>query len=182
MSKLKTIWEYTSSLFTTGAFSESSNKAGQEVISKIPTDRDVVVVEFGTGHGIITEKILNRISKNSVLYTFEIKKEFCDYVADKYKDPRLRIINDGAENFSKHTPKEIHAVIGTIPFSFFPKEKAQQILQDSYDHLVNGGYYSQILYTKFNFKKFEKVFDHNKIKRHFYIPIEYIYHCQKKKG
>jgi len=40
--------------------------------------------------------------------------------------------------------------------------------------------YSQVLYTKFNFKKFLKVYDNCELKKLKNIPTEYIYHCQKK--
>jgi len=179
--KLKTTIEFTKNLFTTGAFSETSRDVEIEICQYISDQPNQVIVEYGMGHGNITREILNRISPNSKVYAFEVKKEFCDHVAKELNDDRLIIVNDGAENMKNHVKEEIHSVIGSIPFSFFSKEKGLAILQDSYDQLVNEGFYSQVLYTKFNFKKFLQVFDDCEMKKLKNFPTEYIYHCQKKK-
>lgn len=177
--KIKTSIEFSKNLFVTGAMSETSRKVEVEICQHIPMDRDVIIVEFGMGHGNITKAILNKISPNSKLYTFEVNKEFCDYVRKSIQDERLEIINDGAENMNKLINQKIDGVISSIPFSFFSKEKGISIIQDAYDSLSNEAYYSQVLYTKFNFKKFQMIFDACEIKKFYGIPTEYIYHCQK---
>lgn len=178
--RIKTSIEFSKNLFVTGAFTETSRKVEIEICKHIPEDRDVVVVEFGMGHGNITKAILKKISPNSTLYTFEVNEEFCDHVKKSIQDDRLIIINDGAENMTNHINQKIDSVIASIPFSFFSLEKGMGIIQDSYDALSNEAYYSQVLYTKFNFKKFQKIFDVCEIKKFHGIPTEYIYHCQKK--
>lgn len=177
--KLKTTFEFTKNLFVTGAFTETSRKVEIEICRYIPKDQDVVVVEFGMGHGNITREILATISSSSKLYAFEVKKEFCEHVKEHIKDDRLIIIHDGAENMKKHVKEEVHSVIASIPFSFFSKEKGLGIIQDAYDVLVNKTYYSQVLYTKFNFKKFKAIFQNCEMKKIANFPTEYIYHCQK---
>jgi len=132
------------------------------------------------GHGNITREILSKISQNSTLYTFEIKEEFCDYERESIQDDRLHILNDGAENMKHHIYQKIDCIIASIPISFFSKEKGIGIIKDAYDTLIKDAYYSQVLYTKFNFKKFQSVFDKCELKRFLGIPTEYIYHCQKK--
>ena len=177
--KIKTAFEFTKHLFTTGAFTETSRKVELEICRYIPKNKDIVVVEFGMGHGNITREILKNISPASKLYAFEVKKDFCAHVRKNLKDERLTIINDGAENIKNHIHEEVHSVIASIPFSFFSKEKGMGIIQDAYDVLANKNYYSQVLYTKFNFKKFKAVFQNCEIKKLAHIPTEYIYHCQK---
>ena len=180
--KLKTTLEFTKNLFTTGAFSETSRNVELEICSHISDKPNQIIVEYGMGHGNLTREILSRISPTSKVYTFEVKKEFCEHVRKEINDDRLIIVNDGAENMKNHVKEEVHAIIGSIPFSFFSKEKGLAILQDSYDQLVDEAYYSQVLYTKFNFKKFMEVFDDGEMKKmKINFPPEYIYHCQKKK-
>jgi len=178
--KLKTSLAYSKNLFKTGAFSPTSRKTENEVCAHVPTAKGVTVVEFGMGHGNITQEILKRLSPDSRLYSFEINEEFCTHVAETIKDDRLIIVNDGAENLKKHVKTPVHQIVGSIPFSFFSKEKTAKILNDSYDILASGHYYSQALYTKFNFKKFEKVFDHCELVRISFVPQEIVYHCKKK--
>lgn len=177
--KIKTSIEFSKNLFVTGAITETSRKVEVEICKNIPTDRDVLIVEFGMGHGNITKAILNKISPNSKLYAFEVKQEFCDYVRKSIQDDRLEIINDGAENMKNHINQKIDSVISSIPFSFFSKEKGTSIIQDAYDSMTNEAYYSQVLYTKHNFKKFHMIFDNCEFKKFHGIPMEYIYHCQK---
>jgi len=178
--KLKTAFQFTKNLFTTGAFTETSRKVEIEICRYIPKEENAVVVEFGMGHGNITKEILKTISPTSKVYAFEVKKEFCDHVAKTIKDDRLIIVHDGAENVKKHVKENVSSVIASIPFSFFSKEKGLGIIQDAHDILVNEAYYSQVLYTKFNYKKFQKIFEKCEIMKIPNFPTEYIYHCQKK--
>jgi len=177
--KLKTALAFTKNVFTTGALSETSRKVELEICHHLPTDKDITVVEFGMGHGNLTREILNTISSGSKLFTFEVNKEFCDHVHKTLPDPRLTIINDGAENLTTHVSEKIQGVIASIPFSFFSEEKGLEIIQNAYDQLEINCFYSQVLYTKFNFKKFQTIFDASELKKLSNFPPEYIYHCQK---
>ncbi|MHB1146616.1 MAG: class I SAM-dependent methyltransferase [Lutibacter sp.] len=178
--KFKTSIAYTKNLFVTGAISQSCRSVEIEICRFIPKEDYKIIVEFGMGHGNITREILNNMAPNSKLFAFEVNKSFCDQVRNTIDDDRLTIINDSAENIKKYLQDEVHSVIASIPFSFFSKEKQIGIIQDVYDKLVNDSYYSQALYSKIPFKKFQKIFDScyiEKIKDN--IPSAYVYHCKK---
>ncbi len=177
--KLKTSIAFTKNLFVTGAFTETSKEVEIEICKHIPKGNNKIVVEFGMGHGNITREILNTISPSSKLYTFEVKKSFCDYVRNTIIDDRLTIVNDSAENITKYIDSDINSVIASIPFSFFSNEKGMRIIQGAYDLLTDNAYYSQVLYTKFNFKKFQKIFEDCDLIKINNTPTEYIYHCRK---
>ncbi|MCP9200875.1 hypothetical protein MKO06_13220 [Gramella sp. GC03-9] len=177
--KLKTSIQFSKNLFVTGAIKETSRRVESEICRYIPKEKDVVVVEFGMGHGNITKAILTNLSPNSRLYSFEVNGDFCEHVRQSITDPRLVIINDGAENLSKHLDIKIDSVISSIPFSFFSREMGLGIIQDDYTALNDECFYSQVLYTKFNFRKFQMVFDVCEIERFSGLPTEYIYHCKK---
>ena len=179
IKKLKTSIEFTKYLFVTGAITETSKRVEKEICKFIPNGNNKIVVEFGMGHGNITKEILKTISSNSKLYSFEVNKKFCEYVKSEINDDRLIIINDGAENIYKYFDSNVDSIISSIPFSFFSKEKCDAILNNSYLVLSNRSYYSQVLYTRFNFKKFLPVFDNCQLFKFSYLPTEYIYHCQK---
>ncbi len=180
ITKLKTSFAFTKNLFVTGAIYETSRKTEIEICKYIPKGDHKIIVEFGMGYGNITREILNNIAPTSKVYAFEVKKSFCEHVRKNIEDKRLIIVNDGAENIKKYIKEDVDGVIGSIPFSFFSKEKGNKIIKDTYDKLVNDAYYSQVLYTKFNFKKFQKIFiNHCTIKAIKNIPTEYIYHCKK---
>ena len=179
IKKLKTSIAFTKNLFVTGAITETSRNTEIEICKFIPKGENKIIVEFGMGHGNITKEILNNISLTSKLYSFEVNKSFCKQVENEISDNRLIIINDGAENIKNYINESVDAVIGSIPFSFFSKEKGIGIIQDSYDKLVNNAYFSQVLYTKYNFKKFQQIFNECSIKSIKNTPTEYVYHCKK---
>ena len=177
--KVKTSIALAKNIFTTGAIRETSTLVEHEVCKFLSESEPIIAVEFGIGHGNITQRILDKISDDSRVYAFEINKKFCEHVRKKIQDDRLIIINDGAENVLKYIDVHIDNVIATIPFSFFSNDKAMGIINDSYNLLKDGGYYSQALYTKFNFKKFQKVFKDSELIAVNKLPPEYVYHCRK---
>jgi len=177
--KIKTSFAFTKHLLTTGAMFETSKKVELEICKHITQNQKSIIVEFSMGYGNITKKILNKISENSIVYAFEVNKEFCDDVASIINDERLIIVNDDVSNMLNYINVEVDTFIGSIPFSFFSKKKSQQILSDSYNLLKNKGYYSQVLYTKHNFKKFQEIFDDCQMLKVSKGLPEYIYHCQK---
>ncbi len=180
--KLRTSLEYTINLFVTGAIAQSGRNVEIEICRFVPKEDGKVIIEFGMGHGNITREILNNMAPSSKLYTFEVKKSFCDHVRDAINDDRLIIINDSAQNVKKYISEDVHSIVASIPFSFLSKEKGLQIIQDAHDLLVNDSYYSQFLYTKFNFKKFQQIFEKCNMKMLKKLPPEYIFHCKKFKN
>jgi len=177
--KVKTSLAFAKNILTTGAISETSEEVENEVCKLLPRNKAIKVVEFGIGHGNITRKILSNISKDSTLHAFEVNPEFCKHVRNTIDDQRLQVINDSAEHVQNYFDTQIDAVIATIPFSFFSKEKSRSIIQNSYDLLKEDGFYSQALYTKFNFKKFQKVFEKAELVVVNKLPPAYVYHCKK---
>lgn len=177
--KLKTSLAFAKNLMVTGAISETSRYVEVNICKHISKEPNKIIVEFGTGHGNITREILNTMSDSSTLYSFEVNEDFCQHVREHIQDERLVIINDGAENLKKHVKAPINAVVSSIPFTFFSKEKGMDIIQNAYDLLENNCYYSQVLYTKFNFKKFQKIFDDCTLTTHKNLITEYIYYCKK---
>ena len=178
--KFKTSIAYTKNIFVTGAIAQSCRSVEIEICRFIPKEDHKIIVEFGMGHGNITREILNNMAPNSKLYAFEVNKSFCDLVRNTISDGRLIIINDGAENIKKYIKEEVHSVIASMPLSFFSKEKQIGIIQDVYDVLANGAYYTHSLYSKIPFKKFQKIFDACHIeKMKDNMPTAYVYHCKK---
>lgn len=177
---LKTSLEFTKNILVTGAFKETSRRVELEITTKLSEAPNQVIVEFGMGHGNITREILKHLHPTSKLFAFEVNEEFCEHVNAEIDDDRLVIVNDGAENLTKHVGTPVHGFISSIPFTFFSKEMSMTILNTAYNNLADGGFFSQILYSKVHVKKFKQVFDEVKVKTMLNIPLECIYHCRKK--
>jgi len=178
--KLTTSLQYIKNILTTGAVGPTSREVELQICSHLPRDENRIIVEYGMGLGNITLEVLNTIASSSKLYAFEVNKEFCEKARKTIDDDRLIIINSGAETMLDYIKMPVDGFISSIPFSFFSKEVSDQIIHSSYDSLRDGSYFSQVLLTKFNFKKFTKVFDECEMIRLGNIPVEFIYHCRKK--
>lgn len=148
IKSLKTSISFVKNLFTVGAFKETKPETVEEICSKIDSTKKLKVVEFGMGHGNMTKQILKRISKDSVVYSFEINSEFCAHVQENIKDPRLKVINDSALNFQKYILDEVDNFIISIPFTFLKNEEAEKLVKSCFDLLSKNGFYSQVVYRE----------------------------------
>lgn len=176
---LKTSIEFAKNIRTTGAFRQSSKKVENEITKYVDPNRKQVIVEFGTGHGNITQRILERLHPESQLYSFEVNPEFVAHVREMIDDDRLTIVNAGAETIAEHVDGAVDSVISSLPLTLFSKEDTERLLRLVYDQLVPGGHMSQLLYSSIHKKKFVKAFDHLYIKRFINVPMEYIHHGSK---
>jgi len=176
--KFASALQYTKHFATTGAISETSREVEIEICNNLDANGKIYV-EFGMGLGNITKEILDRIPKDARLYSFEVNEEFCEKVKESIKDERLIIINDGAENIKQHVKGDIDTFVSSMPFTFFSKEKTDQILCTSKEMLKKGGHFSQILYSKMHVKKFSAIWDHCDIVKTDNFPAGYVYHCTK---
>lgn len=144
---LKTAISFTKNLFTVGAINETKPETVVEMCSKIETKKKVRIIEFGMGHGNMTKEILNTITEDSELISFEINTDFCKHVEDTINDDRLRVINDSALNFQKYILEEVDNFIISIPFTFLKDKEAENLVKSCFHQLKKGGVYSQVVYN-----------------------------------
>lgn len=144
---LKTAISFAKNLFTVGAINETKPETVEEMCSKINTEKKVIIVEFGMGHGNMTKEILKNISSDSELYSFEINADFCKHVEENIKDDRLRVINDSALNFQKYVLESVDNFIISIPFTFLKDKEAEDLVKSCFNQLNKEGVYSQVVYN-----------------------------------
>ena len=176
---LKSVIDFTKNVKTTGALYQTSKQIEKEICSKIDQDTKVVL-EFGTGLGNITQRILDQLPADGKLYSFEVNNDFLEDVKALIQDERLVLINDGAQNFDKYVlEKEVDCFISSIPVTLIPKEVVMEMLQKSHQALKSGHYFCQVLYSPFHKKKFSAVFEEVTIKKAASVPLGFIHHCRK---
>jgi len=175
---LKSVIDFTKNVKTTGALYQTSKQIEKEICSKINTDTKIVV-EFGTGLGNITKRILDQMPADGKLYSFEVNAEFLEDVKELLQDDRLVLINDSAQHFEKYVKEEVDCFISSIPVTLIPKEVVKSVIQKSYDALKIGNYFCQVLYSPFHKKKFSAVFEEVKIETVASVPVGFIHHCRK---
>lgn len=136
---------------TTGSVIPSSPQLSREMIRPVFHTPPKVIVEFGPGTGPITGRILEELDADGVLYSFEINPKFVDYLDRHYRDPRLRVMEMGAECLPEVLAEEGHestdAVVSSLPLSFFPAELRDAVLSNAASSLKKGGVFTQFQYA-----------------------------------
>ena len=98
------------------------------------------VVEFGVGTGVYTREILDRLGPDAIFLAFEIDPKLALAVSHRLRDPRLRIINDSAENAEAYLEGEkADVIVSSLPFTTFPAPLREGILDLSRRILAPGG-------------------------------------------
>ncbi len=178
---IKASFSLAKNIKTTGALTETSLFVTKEITRNIIPTKSQIILEVGAGHGNVTKVILKKMHPKSTLYSFELNRDFCLTMQEKFNDPRLKIINDNAENFEKYLiEKEVDAIISTLPFTLFPKQLSLEILSKFKDKLNQDGQFSQVYYSLFFLKVVRLFFDQNKIKLVANFPPAFIIHSSKK--
>lgn len=174
----KTFYDFTRNLRTTGAVYETSHAAEREICSKL-NGQTQVVLEFGAGHGNITREILKRLDDDVRLIAFEVNPEFCKIIQERIDDRRLLVVNDSASNFQRYVTVPVDAIISSIPLTLISKQTGIDIISNSYQALRKGGYFSQVLYSRWHLSKFKRFFQRCSYVLLPNLPPEFVYHCQK---
>ena len=178
-SKLKTAIEFVKHIRTTGAINQTSKRTEEEITQQV-VETSKLVVEFGMGHGNITEKILTKLPKDGRLFAFEVNSEFCEVVKDTIDDDRLTIVNDSAANIAKYVDKDINNIISSMPLTMFSDQLVADIFKSSFSLLKDTGYFSQILYNKNSRDRFDQYFSDIDITGIISFPPQFVYHCTDK--
>lgn len=105
------------------------------MLSEIDFSADITIVQFGSGKAVFQKNILQKMSKNSKLYVFEIDPKSHKFV-EEINDGRYYYIKDFAENANQYI-KNVDVVISTLPFGSMPKHLCPKIISEARNILKN---------------------------------------------
>ena len=135
---------------TTAAIAPSSNSLVQAMLEPLPLRTAKVVVELGPGTGVMTRALLDRMPQNAVLLAFEINPRFFRYLSETSSDPRLRLINAGAETLAEELrrrgTKRVDAVVSSLGLSLMPDQQRHAILGGLLPFMGPQSVFTQFLY------------------------------------
>jgi len=140
----------------TGSIIQSSPFLVRKMTEPVDWSKAKVIVEFGAGTGVITDKILENMANDAILLCFEIDDNLYQKLVGRINDPRIKLVKDGAENLGKYLAKnnlaEVDCIISGLPLVSLPKKKSAQIITQIIKYLKRGGKYIQFQYflTSFN--------------------------------
>ena len=181
MKNIQFIKESLKSLKEVGTVFPSSKFVVSKMIEPINFKKDISILEFGSGTGVITKEILKKMTVRSKLICFETNKSFQKELKQKF-DGKITLINDSAENMKFHLNKleitKVDYIISSIPLVTLQKKTTNNILLTSAETLGKNKKFVQLQYSKMMDKRLKKYFNQIDIKftPKNYIPA-FIYTC-----
>ncbi len=181
MKNIQFIKESLKSIKEVGAVLPSSKFVISKMVESINFERDILILELGSGTGPITSQILKKMTVSSKLICFETNESFQKELKQKF-DGEITLINDSAENMKLHLNKlkitKVDYIISSIPLVTLPKKITNNILLTSSEILGKDKKFVQLQYSKMMDKKLKKYFNQIDIKftHKNYIPA-FIYTC-----
>lgn len=151
---------------------------------------DAAVVEFGSGEGCITKRILGKIAPDGKLIAFEVNPEFIRLLRAGHKDARFVLLEKSAEKIADELNnlgiKEVDAIISSLSLAFLSPSAQEKILEQAHATLKNQGKFIQYHYALRPFsvfkylKKYKQLF--KKVKVFFVLfnfPPTFVFWCEK---
>ncbi len=170
---------------TSGTIAPSSRFLAEKMLKGIDFEQTKLIVELGSGNGVITKHILKKMKPNNHLICFEINEIFYQELL-KIDHPQLTILNTSAEFLIDEIQKKgftnVDCIVSSLPLSILPKEVSKSILNESYNALSEQGKFIQFQYSLDYYKRFKKLFKKQNVSLHFEplnIPPAFIYKCTK---
>ena len=135
---------------TVGAVAPSSRYLTQAMLGPLPLSKARVIVEVGSGTGVITQALLKSLSADAVVFAFEINSRFSQYLRARVADPRLILINASAERLRSELHyrgyRRVDAVISSLALSLMPERQRNGFLSSLAGLLDPGGVFTQYQY------------------------------------
>ncbi len=161
MKKIKFLKESLNHFKTVGTLTRSSRFVCKKMADQVDYKNAKFLVELGAGDGVITNFILERMSPDARLMTFEVNPTFCETLR-AIDDDRLIVIEDTAEKLPEYMEKHdfpiLDTVISAIPFIVVPDEIRYLIIELCRDNMRDNAPYVQIHYSPTMKKLYKSIF------------------------
>lgn len=131
-----------------GAIAPSSKALADAVTAAARVPEAEVIVEFGPGTGAITEAIMARKKPDAQVLAIEKQKEFVDVLRLRF--PNIHVVHDSATETKKHLEKlgfeHCDCIVSGLPWTIFPEELQDELLNAVVDALRPGGFFATYMY------------------------------------
>lgn len=98
------------------------------------------VAELGAGTGVYSGEILDRLPPDGNFLAFEIDPNLVATLRERFDDPRIRIINDSAENVQDYlNGAKVDIIVSGLPFTSLPENVKQNIFKQAIRVLAPEG-------------------------------------------
>ena len=118
-----------------GSIIPSSRFLVNTVLAPVDWSRARVIVEYGPGVGTFTGEILRRMRSDATLIVIETNLEFVRFLDHEFRDARLRIEHDSAENVQRILGRlglqRAQYIVSGIPLGSMPRNLQARIAATS---------------------------------------------------
>lgn len=134
---------------TVGAVSPSSRALARMMVSSLPHDTPVSVVELGPGTGAFTGAIVDRIGPDARFLAVDIEPAFVEQIRKRW--PSVECVCASAENLERLVRDRgigpVDHIISGLPFASLPVGMTRQILEGIEHTLRPGGTFTTFQYV-----------------------------------
>lgn len=142
-----------------GAILPTSRRAVRDMLDMANFTRARCVVELGAGTGVYTEEIVARLHPEAYFLAFEVDPELVATLDGRFEDPRVRIINDSAENVGKHLDgAKVDVIVSGLPFTSLPEPVKRNIFEQITRVLAPDGVMVAIQYSTMVQRDLSRIF------------------------
>ncbi|MBT4349324.1 SAM-dependent methyltransferase [bacterium] len=175
----------------TGALAQSSADLSKLITDTANLDTKKCIVELGSGTGVFTKEILNKINSDSCFFCLESNQEFVKQTQKKC--PNAIVYHDSAVNIKKyllkHNKNNCDCIISGLPWAIFNKKLQTILLNAACESLEADGIFLTFAYVQgaflpsgINFKKqLRKKFKLVRTTKIIWknLPPAFVYYCKK---
>ena len=174
-----------------GAIAPSNDRLCDMITEMAEVDKISSVIEFGPGTGVITEKIVRKISEDATFFAMEINETLVE--ATKKRCPDATVYLASASKAKKyldiHGEQGCDRIISSLPWSTFSDDLQDDLMDTIVDVLNPGGKFltyaylpglvfpSAIRFRKKLHEKFDKVSRSEIVWTN--LPPAFIYYAEK---
>ncbi len=134
----------------TGAIAPSSPALAELITASADLSQACVVVEFGPGTGVFTEKILARLGSEALFFALEVNPDFV--AATRARCAQALVYHDSATQASTYLKTHGHThcdrIISGLPWAAFNEQLQDDLLDTVSDILSPGGRFLTFAYIQ----------------------------------
>jgi phospholipid N-methyltransferase len=142
-----------------GAILPTSKRAVRDMLDMANFAQARCVVELGAGTGVYTEEILTRLHPEARFLAFEVDPDLVATLDGRFEDPRVRVINDSAENVEQYLDGvKVDIIVSGLPFTSLPEPVKRNIFEQITQVLAPEGVMVAIQYSTMVQRDLKRVF------------------------
>lgn len=137
-------------------------------------DQVMAIAELGAGDGVLTIRLLERLSSEGILDAYEIQPDLVNQLQLLAgKDPRLNVISSSAERLYR----DYDLIFSCLPLLSISRITCLRILRQVCKHLTPEGRFILFQYTPVTEKLLSRYFVWTKVYEFRNFPPAWIYTC-----